>query len=305
MKILFYLILLFCNVVFSQNISGVILDSLSEKPMDLVSLTFLKSKFCFFSNNDGKFNLDINQINDTLLVSNIGYESKKILFDKLKNGFTTIKLIPKVIQLDEVLIFNKVKKYLSPYLIKTEIINVQNLGFQFGTEHIKLVENPKNIVGKFSSIIIDLKRDKKHAQGNKQWKIDYLATYSIRFYEYDTIKQRPSNELFSKNIIVQPQNKTYRLKIDVDSLNIRFPKEGACVGLEIINTKYKNPKTTFAIIVPSIKFTEHLDQSKAKSWVRYRNEGWIFKSQKTRNKNGNYSINKMIVIDANVKYEKK
>lgn len=298
------ILFLFSQCISSQNISGVILDSLSEKPMDLVSLTFLKSRFCFFSDINGKFNVDLNNNQDSLIITSIGYESKKISPNELKRSSIIIKLKPTNIELEEVFIINKEIKYSSAYQIKTEINNSQYLGFQFGTENCKLIENPENRKGKLVSIILDVRRQKKHAKGNKLWKMDYLATYSISFYAYDSIKKRPSHDLYFKNVIIEPQNKTYKLKIDLDSLNIKFPKEGLCVGVEIINTKYKNPKSTFAVIAPSLKFTEVIEQYKEKSWIRYRNEGWEFKPLKTRDKKGKYPINNSIVIDAIIKYEK-
>ena len=106
--------------------------------------------------------------------------------------------------------------------------------------------------------------------------MDYLATYNVKFYSYDSIQHRPGNEIFSQNIIAYPENKTYSFVIDIDSLNISFPKKGVCVGVEIINTKYKNPKTTGAFIGPSITFSERKKIRPIIAWTRNRDESFKF-----------------------------
>ena len=63
-----------------------------------------------------------------------------------------------------------------------------------------------------------------------------MSDFNIKFYEYDSITHLPKAEIYSKNIIVSPKNKSYKMQINLDSLNIKIPKNGICIGLEIINT---------------------------------------------------------------------
>ena len=74
-------------------------------------------------------------------------------------------------------------------------------------------------------------------------------------------------------------NKTYELEIDVSDLNIEFPENGICVGVEIVNTKYKTPLKSMAIMAPRINFT-HTDY-KIVSWGRYRNKSWKVNTRKS------------------------
>jgi hypothetical protein len=41
----------------------------------------------------------------------------------------------------------------------------------------------------------------------KKKDFDYLATYNIRFYEFDSINRTPGEELYFENLIVEPTKK--------------------------------------------------------------------------------------------------
>jgi hypothetical protein len=112
----------------------------------------------------------------------------------------------------------------------------------------------------------------------------------------------PGKEIYNQNIIVEPENKNHKFKIDIDTLNINFPKDGVCVGIETINTKYEKPKTSFAIIAPSIKFTNTKSKKEVLSWSRYRNQGWVFKTDSSLKTNNMFF--KTMVVDLKVKIEK-
>jgi hypothetical protein len=58
----------------------------------------------------------------------------------------------------------------------------------------------------------------------KKKDFDYLAKYNIRFYEFDSINRTPGEELYFENLIVE-QNKTYKLKINIDALKLNYLKK--------------------------------------------------------------------------------
>lgn len=169
--------------------------------------------------------------------------------------------------------------------------DLEYFSFQFGTENCTYIENPYHKKGRLRDMTIYLSEMKDHAKPCKECKMDYLASFSIRFYEYDSIRKIPGKEIYKKLLIAKPKNKTYKMRIQLDSLDIIVPKNGICIGVEIVNTKYKNPKNTFAFIGPSVGFAfieQFLGNAIVKdptSWVRYRNEGWNFKSYIKKDKN--------------------
>ncbi len=273
MKIWFsVLIILITNFGYSQIISGKIVDSISQKPLDLATISFKNSSYNVLSDAEGRFKIDGINLPSYLLVSNIGYKTKKIEISAKENNYV-INLSPQIEQLDEILIVSTKKKveYNGDKRLKSKNENSEYVGFQFNTENCVYVKNPYNKKGKIKSIILEVSKLKGYLE-NKKYKIDYLATFNLKFYKYDIQKNKPGKEIYSKNLIIEPENKNYKLTIDVDSLQIPFPENGVCVGVEIINTKYKNPKTTFAYISPVMNFYKNTEFSPTNSWIRYRNE---------------------------------
>jgi hypothetical protein len=301
----FFILLLFTQLSFSQTIKGVVLDSISKKPLELVNVFFEESYYGTFTNSKGEFVLSTKKNTNDLFITNIGYESKKIkisVLQKKMDSLTFFYLKPRLEALDEIVLTDKKIKYSASKKILSEREKVLTYAFQFGSENVTYVKNVFYKRGKIESLKLDLKKIKNYPKQCRKCKVDYIASINVKFYEYDKRNKLPGKELYYKNIIVDLENKTYSLKIDVDSLNIDFPKDGVCVGVETINTKYEKPKISFAIIAPSIKFTNTKRKEEVLSWSRYRNEGWIFKT--SSNKKRKNLFFKSLIVDLKVKIEK-
>ncbi|ELI6455132.1 carboxypeptidase-like regulatory domain-containing protein [Flavobacterium psychrophilum] len=272
--------LLFSIITFSysQNISGIILDSISKKPLELASVTLNKTNRGVYSDAEGKFKISLTNENDYLLISYLGYTTKKVCasnFIKTKENNSIFYLSSTTERLNEVFVQNKKIEYGWEKTIKFYRGKTRQVGFQFGTENCTYIENSDYKKGKIKSVILSLNKMQDNFICEK-CKMDYLASYNVKFYSYDSINHIPEKEIFSKDIIVYPENKSYSFVIDVDSLNISFPKNGVCIGVEIINTKYKNPKTTGAFIGPAIDFSESKNIRPIIAWTRSRTEGHKF-----------------------------
>jgi hypothetical protein len=302
-KIIF--LVFFCSQLKAQIVNGIVLDSISKKPIELVNIFFTETFYGTFTNEQGKFELNNKENTSDLLITTIGYESKKVKFSDFNNqndSLIIIYLKPGIEALDEIELTDKKLKYSSTKTILSEREKVLTYAFQFGSENVTYVKNVFYKRGKIESLKLDLKKIKNYPKQCRKCKVDYIASINVKFYEYDKRNKLPGKELYYKNIIVDLENKTYSLKIDVDSLNIDFPKDGVCVGVETINTKYEKPKISFAIIAPSIKFTNTKRKEEVLSWSRYRNEGWIFKT--SSNKKRKNLFFKSLIVDLKVKIEK-
>jgi hypothetical protein len=299
------ILLIFSQFAYSQNIKGIVLDSITKKPIELTNVFFTETYYGTFTNQDGKFELNCKENKSDLLITAIGYETEKIKisnFDLQKDSLVTIYLTPKTTELKEVVVINKQIKYFPPKTILSEREKEIFYSFQFGSENVTYVKNEFYKKGKIESLILDLQKVKDYQKPCKSCKVDYIASLNIKFYEYDKKNKLPGKEICLKNIIVEPENKTYKFKINLDSLNIDFPKNGVCVGIETINTKYQKPKTSFAIIAPSVKYTNTKSKKEVLSWSRYRNQGWEFKTDS--NWKANNLFFKTMVVDLKVKIEK-
>lgn len=306
MKKYFVFIFIYTVTIKAQIFKGVLLDSITKAPLEMANICFVTTNFGVFTDENGKFKIDVTGNKDEIRLTNIGYSSKivKIKNNTDKETDTIIYLNPKNEILNEILILRKKIKYSWQKSIISEQRKTQYLGFQFGTENCRFIENKHKKSGKISNVSIFLKKVKDYKKPCKLCKVDYITSFNIKFYKYDSVNNKPGNEIYDKNLIIEPNNKTFELKINLDSLKIPFPENGFCLGIETINTKYIKPKRAGAYTAPRIKFTEVSNQKNFKSWIRYREEGWEFKPLGTRDKKGNKDTNNMLVIDVDVKIEK-
>ena len=296
------------NSLRSQNVSGVILDSLTKQTLDLVNITISNSNIGVYTNSDGKFKINLANANHNLIISCVGYTTKKINLSNFpnKNDYETVfYLTSTTAQLNEVVIENKKIKYGWSKTLSSTRENTQFFGFQFGTENCTYIKNPDRKKGKIVAVILDLKKELEYNKENPKWKLDYLTDYKIKFYEIDLRNNKPGTEIYNKDIIVNPENKTRNFTINIDSLNIPFPENGVCVGVEMINTRYKNPKKVFSLIGPIINFTENQEMHPIMAWSRFRYEKeWKFEAAaKSYNKKGRIKYN-MMIVDLVIKPEK-
>ena len=128
MRLLVFILLFTATALHAQVAELTLLDSSTKQPIPNVEVYYANSLNGTITNDEGKLRITVE--NDTLTLSHIGYETKKIFTDKT---FTkaTIYLNPQEIQLDEVVLYNfdlkkKVKyvldNYFKLYDTKTKIL---------------------------------------------------------------------------------------------------------------------------------------------------------------------------------------
>jgi len=262
MKPIIYLLILFISTTISaQTIKGKITDSLTQKPMAYVNISLLNRDHGAYTNEKGNFTISVEKEDRRLLVSSIGYHNKFIDIQDFtkENSYTqNIILNRDIEQLNEVIVSTKKPKYTS----------IKTLGFSnnirirtslpFGTEFANLIKNPYGKNGIIKTVILSLNKAKEY---------DYLTSYNIKFYDYDGDTKQPGALIYYENVIVHPENKTYKLRIDVEELQIPFLRNGVCVGVEIINTRYKGKLKSLAYMAPRINFT-HNTKREVLTWSR-------------------------------------
>lgn len=280
---------LWANLISSQTISGLIINSETKDPIPYVNISYLKTNYGTSTDLNGNYEINISKT-DTIFLSSIGYNSKKISLKKysnFKNHSVNFYLEPSNEVIEEVIISTKKKKYTSIKKVGSPKKGLKiKTTLPFGYEFSNYIKNPYKKKGKIQTIIISL---------NKQKKFDYLASYNIKFYEYDPVNNIPGELVYNKNMIVTPKNKTYKMKVNVDSLSINFPKNGICIGLETINRGYKNK--IMSTVAPKINFTN--TNKEILTWSRHRNKEWSIKTTKSylKNKYINAYINLEVKIE--------
>lgn len=260
----------FC--LFAQTIRGVVLDNNTNEPVPYANIVLRDKNLGVSATIDGKFEFDLQNETGLLVVSSIGYEEKELDISLLVSDPNIIvALSQKANELNEIVLDNKKTKYSGVKSLGLPKKAKVSTGLPFGNEICSYIKNTYHKKGLLKNIWLDLQKESN---------ADYIATYNIKFYEYDENLKKPGNELYDKNLIIYPENKTYKLKIPVDSLGIAFPKNGICVGVEIINTKYTGKLKSMALVGPRINFTH--SPMEIVSWSRFRNKKWNVDTHKSR-----------------------
>ncbi|MFM9440791.1 carboxypeptidase-like regulatory domain-containing protein [Flavobacterium psychrophilum] len=198
--------LLFSIITFSysQNISGIILDSISKKPLELASVTLNKTNRGVYSDAEGKFKISLTNENDYLLISYLGYTTKKVCasnFIKTKENNSIFYLSSTTERLNEVFVQNKKTEYGWSQSIQSKRENTRFFGFQFGTENCTYIKNSEHKKGKITAVILDLKKITQYNKDNPKWKLDYISDYNIKFYEID-LQNNDLEQKFTTKILL-------------------------------------------------------------------------------------------------------
>jgi hypothetical protein len=283
-KILLYLLILATNISNAQIIKGSITDSLTKEPVPYANIVLINGKG-IYSDEKGQFELDIkNNVYDTLKISSLGYKARFFPLTTYKNHNIVnlkVSLSTKVANIEEVVISQKKVNYNQKSVFGESKEGNIGMTSLIGYETCLYIENPTQTIGRVKRAYIDLKRRDN---------ADYIALFNIKFYEYDEKNNTPGKELYSKNIFINPKNHKYRLWIDVERYNIKFPKNGICVGVELINTAGTVEK--YAKFGPMFRYTIS-KKNRSITWSNYHDTGW--RNGSTGGKTG--FVNPMIGVE--------
>lgn len=229
----------------SAQIKGVVLDSISGKPIPYANIWVENENIGTTSEENGTFSLNINE-EKNIVFSTLGYETKILKSTEIENVF----LLEKIYEMPEVVLE-------VPKLTK-EI----EIGDSKKIHHSQLSGDKPWIYGKL------FKFEDKYSQTPFLKKIVFFsnskiknAKLKIRVYNFkDSL---PSEDILYEEVIVSVKNGMQKNTVDVSNFNILFPEEGIVIGLEwmIINEnkyhfEFKNPKTkktdSFVTYAPSL-----------------------------------------------------
>tara|TARA_R110002049_G_scaffold301233_1_gene493164 strand:- start:171 stop:1061 length:891 start_codon:yes stop_codon:yes gene_type:complete len=248
----FCFILLFVNILNGQ-VKGVVLDSVSKKPIVYANVILQSEQIGVATNFKGAFQIDNknNLKSDTLLVSHVGYKSQKIVVNHIKKDSVYTFYLKEDLQLlDEVLLNSSKKLSKSTYKIKSKGKKLIAHNIKYNEEVIKLVNNDKNTPGKLLNVTFYF-RSSISDFGPK-----LPVHYRVNFYYVDSISKKPKKlVLLESDIIIKPEdkNKKQDFEVDLKNYNIKFPKEGLFIGLQAINPSLTQTKAgAFYVIAPML-----------------------------------------------------
>ncbi|MBU2927217.1 carboxypeptidase-like regulatory domain-containing protein [Winogradskyella psychrotolerans] len=288
MKIIVLLLIAITHVsMYSQTLSGQVIDSLSNTKLAYANLVIKNTKIGVYSNEDGAFNLDISRVatSDTLVVSLIGFQEQRISlsdYNNTNNYVLNISLLPKLEALTEVLILSNTKVYekQKTRLSTSKRKQVFPTSIPFGYETATLIENTKQRRGKL--IEVELKFKDSSSEMYKT----YQTYYRLAFYNVDD-HGFPGELIYYEDIIIKPEKHTKNFKIDLEDQPIPFGKNGIFVGIETIKPAHVEITNSMYLTTPSILHTHAEKQLK---FTRFHSNNWSKHSRKSVLKKKYYAI---------------
>ena len=269
------------NIFFVDAQVFKLIDEIDGKPVKYANIKSVNNDSGTSSDSLGLFTFSSN---DSIIINAVGYQNKIVY---LRNSTSNIKLSVKEIEIPEV-VLHKRKNQSEIIIDKIEQINVdQYYGLSNATTSW--------IIGNYFK--------------NKSYKTKFLknisvvtfsntknALFNVRLYSVDKNK-RPSEELYSQNIIGIAKKGRHKTKVDLSTANIQIPDDGIFIAIDWIkidknlyeynyhmaNSEEKLKGKAYS---PSFGAISSVDKEKT---LIYRENFWN-SAVKTIKKNENYAI---------------
>jgi len=280
-----------------------IVDKETKAPVPYAHIQLTTEAKGAIANFDGFFVLDSSlNVNDTILISCIGYKNKSILI-KTISAKNSIELEPRDQQLSEVVVTVKKSKFRTRKLGLTKKPKKIRSATDYtgtaknGQEKAVWIPNDYSIQGILKSVNIYVS------------KVGYPnAHFRIHIYDCDPLTIQPSKELTHSNIIASGTKGNEWVEVDMTKEQIQVGENGCFIGIEW----FDSPQSKFYRDTLSIKGYTY-DDSKTKDTIYSRIRsgygavvGAIFqKYRKSKNKLWNKKDEKWInkgIMDETVFY---
>lgn len=230
-----------------------VVDSLSSEPVPFTHIRIIKQNKILISDQDGYFFLDTVRFNnDSLIVSSIGFELKKIAIKNL-HASSKIPLIPKQQNLEEVVVVEKKGKYKLRKLGGTKeprkLLPEYGVTSENGTIQAVYMPNNYSVPGvlKYVNVYIT---DNGYPD----------AYFRIHVYDVSLIEIKPDKELTSSNIVKSGTKGNEWVKFDLIDERIMIGENGCFVGIEWFdNTDSNHYQDTLIYKATMINGDNHKD----------------------------------------------
>lgn len=214
--------------VFGQKLN--LVDSITKEPIAFAHLVYLrqgKQIGGLYTNRLGQAEVvDLNP-KDSILISCLGYGNKFVSKQSLED---TLFLMPKVYDLEEVLIYSR-GPLKSVYL---------------GTNREKKSGPDRSFVG-HKSLVLIANPYKKHKLIKEFYfeksRLHTKGEYTARVIFYKNENGQPGEKINYEKIIIVKRKTKRKIWVNVEEANLAFPLEGLFVGLERLGCFEKNDQS--------------------------------------------------------------
>lgn len=229
---------LFSVKLFSQiTIKGFIKDSKTKASLAFATVQFQYAKNGLYTNEEGYFEISSNNKKDTLIVSYLSYEEKKIPVSQLNSSSDNIIFLTNsTVNLSEVIV--KGRKHKSKGFMFGHYDFPTTFNWGSGPAYI-FMNYYKNTTA--SNPIIK----KLYFDFGKAIKTTHKSLIRVRVMVRESEVGEPTKDVIQENMIVEVKPFTSKLIYDIEKYNIAFPSKGIFIGVEIIGVYRKGELTLF------------------------------------------------------------
>lgn len=253
-----FFFVLFTSIIFAQEstISGKIKNVQNNEELDYVNIGINNKNVGTVSNSKGIFKLKLSkkvQPTDTILFSHLGFETKKILVDQLKETNNSIEMIPSENILKEVVVSFKKPK---PKQFGRSAKGLGLMHFNFFNAFDKTVDD---YLSRERGMKFKIKKDCKVEDLNFNITSNEFKSVKFRLNFYKVENDLPSKILVEKDIIFEVKdNKLGLFSVDLKPYDIYLDKEMGDIAVTIqwIESIKTDEKSKFFSISTAASATE-------------------------------------------------
>lgn len=258
-----------------SDLKGVIRDKLNGNPIEFATIVVQNKSFGVYSNGSGGFTINDTKYSETdsLVISFVGYETKKIGIATFQLDSIIIFLKPLVLDLDEITVkAKKVRAYKNKKLGVNE--NKTNDSFSSRVsstyEFAVLIPNDKDYSGFFKSIDIYITQ------------FDYNEDpFRLNLYLFDAICKCPGEPLLRSSQYIKKAKKGWN-SISIEDQVIELPRNGFFISYERLSLNF-NPGLKAQH--HSIGWIKGADAKRYRTFTRSGGDLWNIDNKFSRNNN--------------------
>ena len=264
-------ILFFPFFSFSQTtLRGTIFDKANSTKIPYATVGLMKENIGVNADENGDFILKLksSKLNDTLIVSSVGFVTQKISIANILDTNINILLAEQITILDEF--------FVNPnYQWTTSTLNnFSDCGNQFVVSSGYLHQVAQHFLApKENTRLTKVKICRAHGKPQK-------TIFRIRVYDIDTLTGGPGEDLCDK--IVEVKSKNNVVNVNMEEYKVKIPHKDFFVAVEWlkisdneqeIRHENKNIPIDYTMYSPSIGW-EDLSESKLEAWQLHYNSIW-------------------------------
>ena len=275
------------------SITGKVINKQTKESIAFATVGLVKENIGTNALEDGSFQLNSIKpiINDTLIISCLGFVTVKLPVANLRKGKSIFELPEQQTILDAVTVKSRTS-WTSETL--NDFSNCGNHFISSGGYQTQLAQHLQAL--EYNSILSEVKicRMSSFLIGPEK------TIFRIRIYDIDTLTKSPASDLCDQIIEVKTRSKT--VIVNLEKYKIRIPNKDFFVAVEWLKIPYNESKSTIKI---NGKETEHITYRPSIGWTDNPNpamEAWMLDYKNIWRRMFKSTIRTSVSISATVKY---